>query len=196
MKGYKKMWSEQFIEDYLRTHLNVQRYEHSLRVRDTAVNMAEFYKVNIEKARLAGLVHDCAKDMSGSQLRELVANHGYSIDEVCKYSSAIMHGLGGAIIAKEVMGIEDADVLNAVTYHTTGRENMSVLEKIIYLADYIEPMRNFPMVEKLRELSYKSLDEALLLSFNNTINYIIARGQLLHYDTIDARNYLLIEKMR
>jgi len=196
MKGFKEMWSEPLIEDYLKTHLNVQRYEHSLRVRDTSVKMAEFYSADREKARLAGLVHDCAKDMSASQLKELVSKHGYTIDEVCKYSSAIMHGLGGAIIAKEVMGIEDEDVLNAVTYHTTGRKGMSILEKIIYLADYIEPMRNFPMVEKLRDLSYKSLDEALLLSFNNTINYVIARGQLLHYDTIAARNYLLIEKMR
>ena len=196
MKGFKKMWNEPLIENYLRTHLNVQRYEHSLRVRDTAVKMAEFYKADREKARLAGLVHDCAKDMSDSELKELVSNHGYQIDEVCKYSSAIMHGLGGSIIAKEVMGIEDEDILNAVTYHTTGRKGMSILEKIIYLADYIEPMRNFPMVEKLRELSYKSLDDALLLSFNNTINYVISRGQLLHYDTIAARNYLLIEKMR
>lgn len=196
MKGYKEMWNEPLIENYLRTHLNVQRYEHSLRVRDTSVKMAEFYKADREKARLAGLVHDCAKDMSDSELKELVSKHGYQIDEVCKYSSAIMHGLGGSIIAKEVMGIEDEDILNAVTYHTTGRKGMSMLEKIIYLADYIEPMRNFPMVEKLRELSYKSLDDALLLSFNNTINYVISRGQLLHYDTIAARNYLLIEKMR
>lgn len=196
MKGFKEMWNEPLIENYLRTHLNVQRYEHSLRVRDTAVKMAEFYKADREKARLAGLVHDCAKDMSDSELKELVSKHGYQIDEVCKYSSAIMHGLGGSIIAKEVMAIEDEDILNAVTYHTTGRKGMSILEKIIYLADYIEPMRNFPMVEKLRELSYKSLDDALLLSFNNTINYVISRGQLLHYDTIAARNYLLIEKMR
>jgi predicted HD superfamily hydrolase involved in NAD metabolism len=158
--------------------------------------MGEYYKLDIEKCRLAGLVHDCAKNMSSSQLKELILKQGYVVDQVCEYSSAVMHGLGGAIIARNIMGIKDEDVLNAVTYHTTGRRNMSVLEKVIYLADYIEPNRNFPGIEELRELSYKDLNEALLWSFNNTITYVLARGQLLHSDTIDGRNYLLIEKMR
>lgn len=190
------MWSDVQIEDYLKLNLNKQRYEHSLRVRDTAILMARHYNVPENKAALAGLVHDCAKNMKGNDLIELIEDHGNTIDEVCRYSPDIMHGLAGAIIAEDVMGIADRDVLNAVTYHTTGKENMSILEKIIYLADYIEPLRNFPKVEELRELSYKNLDDALLLSFDNTISYVLSRGQLLHKDTLAARNYLLIEKMR
>ena len=107
----------------------------------------------------------------------------------------LMHGLAGSIIAKHIMGIEDEDVLNSISYHTTGRKNMTILEKIIYIADYIEPMRNFPGVDELRKIAYSNLDEALLLSFDNTIKYVITKGQLLHLDTIEARNYILYNRI-
>lgn len=185
------MWSEQQIKDYLKENLKPKRYEHSLGVRDTAVKLAKIYNCDIEKANKAGLVHDCAKNMTDAELIDIAKKSGLVIDEVCEESPQLLHGPVGALIAKEKMGIEDKDILNAIAYHTTGRKHMSLLEKIVYIADYIEPLRNFPGVDELREKAFINLDEALLKSFNNTIKFIIDRGQLLHLNTIEGRNYLV-----
>ena len=115
------------------------------------------------------------------------------LDEIYLHNPSILHGLVGSIIAREVMGIKDEDILSAIRYHTTGRKNMSILEKIIYIADYIEPLRKFNGVEELRSLSKMNLDEAVIQSLENTIKYVISQNGLLHTDTIDARNYLLIK---
>jgi len=158
------------------------------------MSLAKFYNVDEKKARLAGLTHDCAKNLNIMEINDLLEKNGYNIDGMFKNNSNIMHGLVGSIIVKNIMGILDEDVLNAIAYHTTGRISMSKLEKIIYLADYIEPMRNFNGVETLRILAYENLNEALLLSFNNTIKYVIDKGELIHKDTIEARNYILYTK--
>lgn len=185
------MWSEEKIQDYLKNNLRYKRYEHSLSVKHTAVRLAEAYNVDIEKAKIAGLVHDCAKNMNDEQILSIALKHGININEVCKESPQLVHGAVGAILASELMEISDKEVLDAITYHTTGRKNMSILDKIIYIADYIEPLRNFPGIEELRELAFKDIDKALLKSFDNTIKFVIDRGQLLHFDTIEARNYVL-----
>lgn len=185
------MWSENKIQEYLKQNLKYKRYEHSLSVRDTAVKLAKIYNVDIEKAKIAGLVHDCAKNMNDDQLLSIALNHGIKVDEVCRESPQLIHGAAGAILANEIMGISDEETLNAIAYHTTGRKNMSMLDKIIYIADYIEPLRNFPGIEELRSIAFKNIDKALLQSFDNTIKFVIDRGQLLHFDTIEARNYVL-----
>ena len=94
------------------------------------------------------------------------------------------------------MGIHDEDILNSIKYHTTGRKDMSILEKIIFLSDYIEPLRAFNGIDEVRRLSKVNLDVAVILCLENTIKYVISQKQLLHIDTIDARNYLLSEKSR
>lgn len=188
------VWDEKQIVEFIEKNLNKQRFEHSLRVADTAKELAKRYSADIEKAKLAGLVHDCAKNMSDEEMINIISEN--NCDEIYIKTEALMHGLAGGIIAKNVMKITDEEVLNAVIYHTTGRENMSTLEKIIYIADYIEPMRNFEGVEKLRDLAYKDLDEALLLSLSQTINYVVQRNQPLHLDTVKARNFLIMKKCR
>jgi predicted HD superfamily hydrolase involved in NAD metabolism len=189
------MWNEQQIIKYLKDALSNQRYEHSLRVRDTSVELAKHYGADPNKASLAGLVHDCAKNMKDEEIINIIEKYGHNIEGIYKRTPNLMHGLAGALIGRHIMGIEDEDVFNAVCYHTTGRKNMTILEKIIYIADYIEPMRNFPGVEELRKATYINIDEALLLSFDNTIKYVIDRGQLLHLDTIEARNSILCDRM-
>jgi predicted HD superfamily hydrolase involved in NAD metabolism len=190
------MWSQDKIVEYLSNNLRYKRFEHSLSVRDTAVKLAKFYKADVEKARLAGLVHDCAKDKSGEELLSIASAAGYHIDEVSLDSPKLLHGVVGAIIAKEVMGIEDEDVLNAVIYHTTGRKGMSTLEKIIYIADYVEPLREFPGVEKMRQDVYVNLDSAMLYAFDSTIRYVIERGQMIHPYSVEGRNHVIIESRR
>ncbi|AKA72106.1 bis(5'-nucleosyl)-tetraphosphatase (symmetrical) YqeK [Clostridium scatologenes] len=187
------MWNEQEIENYLIHNLKPKRYEHSLSVRDTSIKLAKLYNEDIEKAKIAGLVHDCAKNMSDEKILDIAVKYNLQVDEIFKESPQLLHGAVAAVIAKEKMGIEDEDILNAVAYHTTGRENMSQLEKIIYLADYVEPLRDFPGVEELRKISYENLDKALLLSFNNTIKFVLEKGQLIHLDTIRGRNFIILQ---
>jgi predicted HD superfamily hydrolase involved in NAD metabolism len=188
---YRKVWSEEKIEAYLKERLEPKRFKHVLGVVQVAEQLADIYKENREKARLSALVHDCAKNMSSEEIIKLVKDSGYSLDGVCNNCPELVHGLAGAIIGKTVMGIEDSEVFDAARYHTTGRKAMSLLEKIVYLADYIEPSRNFPGVEKLREAAFENIDRAVLMALDNTIKYVIKKGQLLHTDTVDTRNYFI-----
>lgn len=185
------MWTEEEIVSYLKENLKEKRFKHSLSVRDTAVKLAEFYNEDAEKAKIAGLVHDCAKYLVYRETIEISKKYGYDIDEISLKNPELLHGVAGAYIAKNTMGIEDKQILNAIVCHTTGKINMSVLEKIIFIADYIEPLRNFPGVEEVRRKTYENLDEALIMAFNKTIKYVVENGQLLHLDTVKARNYLM-----
>lgn len=190
------MWNEKQMLNYLNINLTESKLKHSLSVSETAVGLAVKYGENTEKARISGLVHDCAKNMKDEELIKVAREHEIQLDEIYLSNPSILHGLVSSIIAKEVMGIEDEDMLMAIRYHTTGRKRMSVLEKIIYIADYIEPLRTFGGVEELRILSNIDLDEAVVQSLENTIRYVISQNELLHIDTIHARNYLLSKHSR
>lgn len=185
------MWSEDKIKEYLKENLKKTRFFHSLGVMDTAVNLADHYGADVNKARIAGLVHDCAKNMTGDALVKLAKENGYSIDVMYEKSPQLLHGIVGAIIAKTLFGIEDSEVLSAITYHTTGREAMSLLDKIIYIADFIEPSRSFPGVDVIRSSACVDLDVTLIKCFDESIKYILSKGQLLHLSTINSRNYVL-----
>jgi predicted HD superfamily hydrolase involved in NAD metabolism len=187
------MWNEEEIKAYVKDRLSEKRFNHVLGVCDTAVKMAECYGGSKKDANLAALLHDIAKKMSDEELIKLVSSKGYKLNSVEKNSPQLLHALAGAIIGRDEIGIDNEDVLNSVRYHTTGRENMSLLEKIIYISDYIEPSRNFPGVDELRKLSFENIDKALLLALENSIKYVIKKGELLHIDTIKARNFLIIE---
>ncbi|APM38265.1 bis(5'-nucleosyl)-tetraphosphatase (symmetrical) YqeK [Clostridium kluyveri] len=185
------MWSEEEIKEYLKERLSEKRYKHSLNVKITAIKLAEAYNGDVNKAALAGLIHDCAKYMSGNEILNLAVKNGILIDEVSRLNPNLLHGSVAVVVAKKIMGIFDEDILSAIACHTTGKKNMNLLEKIIYIADYIEPARNFPGVEELREKAFVDLDGAILDAFNNTIKVVINRGQLLHLNTIEGRNYLV-----
>ncbi|MBU3110433.1 bis(5'-nucleosyl)-tetraphosphatase (symmetrical) YqeK [Clostridium lacusfryxellense] len=190
------MWNEQKMYNYLEKNLKEARLRHSLSVSKTAELLAAQYDQNIEKARIAGLIHDCAKNLTDVQFIKVVTDHGIVINETERQNPSILHGLVGSLIAKEEMGICDENILMSIRYHTTGRKNMSILEKIIYIADYIEPLRQFSGVDELRCLIEIDLDSAILKSFDNSINYVISKNGMLHTDTIDARNYLLSKNSR
>lgn len=185
------MWSEDKIKEYLKENLKETRYLHSLGVMDTAVSLAANYGADITKTRLAGLVHDCAKNMKSPDLVKLAKENGYSIDVMYEKSPQLLHGIVGAIIAKNIFGINDDEVLNAVIYHTTGREAMSLLEKIIYIADFIEPSRDFPGIDTIRGSALIDIDATLIKCFDESIKYVLSKGQLLHLSTINSRNYVL-----
>ncbi|MBU3072996.1 bis(5'-nucleosyl)-tetraphosphatase (symmetrical) YqeK [Clostridium estertheticum] len=190
------MWNEKEILDYIKKNLKESRFKHSVSVSKTAIELATIYGQNIEKARIAGLVHDCAKNLADEQLIKMATDHNIELDEVSRQSPQIIHGLVGSIIARDVMEIHDEDILNSIKYHTTGRRDMSILEKIIFISDYIEPLRTFNGKDEVRRLSKVNLDVAVILCLENTIKYVISQKRLLHIDTIYARNYLLSEKTR
>lgn len=188
------MWQENRIKEYIKVNLTKERYNHSLGVMKTSEALAIHYGIDGYRARIAGLCHDCAKNFSASDLLNKAKANGEVIDSVYIKSPHLLHGVVGAYISKELFRIEDKDILSAIKYHTTGREAMSTLEKIVYIADCIEPSRTYKGVEELRKLAFEDLDEALLKSFDDTISYVLSRAAIIHVDTIKARNYLLINK--
>ena len=190
------MWNEEMIKEYLKKHLKESRYRHVLGVVETSEKLARLYGADKNKARYAALIHDLAKGKSDEELLKITKEKGYEICPEEKKSPQLLHGLAAAIIAKEEMGIEDEEILSAAAFHTTGKANMTLLEKIIYIADYIEPNRNFPGVQNLREITFENLDKGVLQGFDNTIKFVVDRKEILHLKTIEARNYLLQEVIK
>lgn len=180
------------IEEKLKEMLPERRLKHSRNVSKCALKLSEIYNCDKEKAEIAGLIHDCAKYFNDEQVENCIKKFNIELDPLEKNNIALSHSVIGSYVAKEVFNIEDEEIINAIKYHTTGREDMSLLEKIIYIADLIEEDRNFPKVEEIRKLTYEGeLDKAMILSFNNTIKFVIEKNQLIHPRTVKARNYIL-----
>lgn len=185
----------EIINQKIKNMLPEKRYKHSLNVANCAVKLSEIYNYDKEKAYIAGIAHDCAKYLTKEEVNYYVDKYEIYLDELECDSLALSHSLIGSFIAKYEFEIENEDIINAIKYHTTGKEDMNLIEKIIYIADIIEEDRDFPGVDLLRELVYSGrLDEALIISFNNTIKLIIDNNQLIHNRTVNARNYLLKNK--
>ena len=187
--------TKQIIEK-LNTMLKPKRLEHSINVAKCAIKLSEIYGYDKEKAYLAGLVHDCAKYFTKEQIDSYLEKYNIELDPLEVDNIALSHSIIGSFAIQDVFNIQDMDIINAVRYHTTGRENMSTLEKIIFMADMIEEGRNFPGVDELRKLSFNGqLDKALITSLNNTIKFVIENNQLIHPRSVSARNYLMQENI-
>lgn len=184
------------IIEKLNTMLKPNRLAHSINVANCAVKLSEIYGCDTGKAYLAGLVHDCAKYFTKDQIDSYVKKYNIKLDPLEVNNISLSHSVIGSFVIQDVFNIQDMDIINAVRYHTTGRENMSILEKIIFMADMIEEGRNFPGVDELRKLSFNGqLDKALITSFNNTIKFVIENNQLIHPRSVSARNYLMQENI-
>lgn len=183
------------IEKKLKKELKPNRYSHTLAVVDSALKLAKTYHCDTEKVRYAALLHDCAKNYSDTQLLQVAEQYHLDLDEVTKREPQLLHGPVGAEVAKAQYGITDAEILNAIHYHTTGREDMTLIEKIIYLADFIEPGRDYPGVDKLRKMAFENLDDAMIQALTNTVRYISGIGGLIHVRTVSARNDLILKRM-
>lgn len=172
----------------LKESLNEERYIHSINVMEESVKLALHYKAEVEKAKIAGLLHDCAKNISREEENELIKKYGIVTDDIQKQSHALIHSILGMYIARDRYQVTDEEVLNAIYWHTTGRAGMTTLEKIIFVADYIEPGRNFDVAKKVREHAYEDLDKCVLLCADSTILYLIGKGKLIHPYTLETRN--------
>ncbi len=182
------------LVEKLKTMILPDRLMHSYGVAEMAEALARHYGADPEKARIAGLLHDCAKNIPKNEAYDMCMREGVFLKEICNIERGLIHPYLGAYIAKKEFGIEDTEILDAIYYHTTGHENMPLLTKIVYLSDMIEPNRKISGIEYLRKLAFEDLDEALVRSIDSTVRHILNKGCLLDCDTIAARNHLILQK--
>lgn len=179
------------VQIQLESKLSSKRLAHSRGVSETAARLAVRYGTDPAKATLAGLLHDCAREIPNNLLLKLADSFGILISNVEAASPFLLHGPVGACLARSEYGLTDQMIIDAIQWHTTGRAGMSLLEKIIFLADYIEPNRSYPGVEHLRSIADLDLDKAVLAGYNQTLKYLLSRGELIHVATVEGRNDLL-----
>lgn len=182
-------WRE--LEAALAVQIQGERLAHTYRVLDTARSLGLRYGADGDQVAVAALLHDYAKAMKPADLLAEAQRYNLVIDPAEEAQPHLLHGpVAAALLAGRGL-VTDPAVLDAIRYHTTGRPEMSLLEKIIWLADYIEPGRSFPGVESIREEARHDLDRALLHALDNSIIYVIQRGWPLHLYSVHARNWLL-----
>ena len=183
------------IKEQLKKMLSPKRFLHSVNVMKTSRRLAEKYGEDPDKAALAGLVHDCAKDLDKTEMLEQCGKYGIIVDDIMKESPDLLHGKVGSCLAQELFGIECPRVLSAVSDHTMGCEDMNRLCAIVFVADLIEDARNYPGVETIRKAAEESLEKAIIAGLDSTIEHILDEGGILHPQTVATRNGVL-EKLK
>ena len=177
------------LEQVVVSLLKPSRVKHVLGCRDTAAKLAERWGADVTDAARAGLLHDITKALDGPLQLTLCAEYGTMLDEFSKKYPKTLHALTGALVAERIFG-ENPAVVSAIRSHTTGKADMNVLEKIIYVADYMEPNRDFPGVKRLRELAFTDLEAALKLGLEMTLEHLARQGSEVSPQTRDALSYL------
>ena len=185
-KKYVSLTRNELIEA-VQSQISSKRFQHVLGVEQAAVQLAERYGVSIEKASIAALTHDYAKERSDKEMRELIFHEKLDL-EWLDYGSNIWHGPLGALLVERELGISNLDILNAIKHHTVGAEKMSLLEQVIYVADYIEPGRDFPGVEQVRTLAADDLQAAVGYETKQTLHYLIEKNRRIYPKTIATYN--------
>ncbi len=177
------------------SRLHGYRYEHTLGCERAARRLAERFGGDPEKAGVAAILHDITKHLSPQEQLNLCEKYGIIPCTVEKSEPKMLHGKTAAAIAREEYGMPE-DICNAIACHTTGKHGMTLLDKILYLADYIEDTRDFPGVEKARALARLSIDRALLYCYDQTLTELVERGKLIHSDTVAAYNDMIRHGIR
>ncbi|OLF91239.1 Hydrolase (HAD superfamily) YqeK [Bacillus paralicheniformis] len=177
----------------MQEQLTEQRYIHTVGVMETAVQLAERFGADVKKAEIAAIFHDYAKFRPKEEMKQIILNGGGPL-EVLDFHHELWHAPAGAALVKTEVGITDEDILSAIRFHTSGRPNMTLLEKVIYVADYIEPGRRFPGVEEVRTLAEEDLDLALIQALKNTMTFLISKNQAVYPETVATYNALVNDR--
>ncbi|HWT74225.1 MAG TPA: bis(5'-nucleosyl)-tetraphosphatase (symmetrical) YqeK [Mobilitalea sp.] len=184
------MMDLELIRKNLKGVLSQSRFLHSIGVEEVACDMAVIFSYDMEKAGFAGLLHDCAKYLSDQQLLVKCEEYHLPVSETERKCPFLLHGKVGAAFAQKIYGVEDEEILTSIVYHTTGRPAMSVLEKIIFIADYIEPYRKpIPRIDEIRSAAYLDLDLAVVMTAENTLKYLKNSGSVIDTLTIETYEY-------
>ena len=195
LAGRNKIMTVDEMRRELQRRLKRSRFAHSIGVANTAVKLAKRFGVDETKAYVAGLLHDCAREFENDELPAQAELRGIKIDEVERAMPLLLHAYIGAKMIREIYGVDDAEISQAIWRHTVGAANMTTLDKIIYFADMIEPNRNYPGVEKLRAIAKtETLDEILLTALSESIIFVVQKNSLVHPETVAARNFLLLNR--
>ena len=166
-------------KELVRGRLSDKRYEHTLNVRKMAVKLAKRYGVDEDKAALAALLHDAAKEISKDEMRAIMQAHPEYAEGGEERPTPVWHGVCASILARTEWGVTDEAVLSAIACHTAGKPGMTQLDKILYLADMTSAERDWPGVEKLRKLELKDLDAAMLAALKQTNDFVLSQGKPL-----------------
>ncbi|MCD7716233.1 MAG: bis(5'-nucleosyl)-tetraphosphatase (symmetrical) YqeK [Lachnospiraceae bacterium] len=178
------------MQNKLKKDLDEARFIHTQGVMYTAASLAMCYEQDLERSSVAGLLHDCAKCISNSQKLRLCERYNISVSDVERKAPHLLHAKLGACIAEDKYGIEDKEILSAIRWHTTGKPQMTMLEKIIFLSDYIEPGRTkAPNLSCIRKTAFSDLDLAVYLTLRDTLSYLQEKKACLDNQTVVAYNY-------
>lgn len=179
------------IKEYLATRLSSKRFLHCLHVADTAAALAKQHRCDVQKAYLAGLVHDCTRELDLISQHKLAEQLHIQLDQQTYQSKELIHAHTAEYMLKNEFKIYDEEILSAVKAHTTGTVAMTTLDKVLFIADVIEPSRSFTGVEDIRKASQGDLDQAVILALDFSIRFLIEKKSLIHPNTFLARNELL-----
>lgn len=183
----------EFLEE-IKKRLNPDRLYHSLNVADEAKKLAKHFVADEQKAFTAGLLHDILKNTPDSELLQYFERNGIMLTETERASRKTWHAMAGADFLRRELHVTDEDILSAVRWHTTGRAGMTLLDKVLFVADFISADRDYPGVERMREKAYVSLEDAMLEGLQFTINELVENAWPVHEDSIRAYNELVINR--
>lgn len=178
------------LRGMLQSKLAPMRYEHSLSVSFTCMSLAMRYGYDMDKAELAGLMHDCGKRFTDEIILKKCIKHGLEVAESERRALPVLHAKYGAWLAENKYGIQDKEILDAIRCHTTGKANMTTLDKILYIADYIEPRRfKADNLSQMRRLAYEDLDRTMYAILSGTLEYLQKKGGTIDPETYQAYEY-------
>lgn len=183
-------------KELVRSRLSDKRYEHTLNVKKMAVKLAKRYGVDEDKAALAALLHDSAKEISKDEMRELMRQYPQYAEGGEERPNPVWHGICAAILARTQWGVEDEAILSAIACHTAGKSGMSKLDKVVYLADMTSKERDWPGVGKLRKLEMKDLDAAMLAALKQTNDFVLSQGKPLDPQSVAAYEDILAHQKK
>ena len=190
MKSYETFIQNTKWEKKLKKDLSTNRYDHTLRIAETAYDLALCHGADIRKAVVAGYLHDCAKNYKDNKLLHAAKKYEMPISKAEKENTDLLHSKVGAFIARDWFDEKDPDIFNAIAYHTTGRPSMSILEKIIYISDYIEPERQHKgRIQLIRKTAKKDLDKAMFYILEDTLAYLGKKSKTKDPLTKEAYRY-------
>lgn len=182
------------LKEIVKSKMSLKRFTHTLGVVEMSEKLAKIHNADIEKCKVAALLHDICKEMDMEYIKNICKNNFMNeLSEEDLENNEILHGFAGAYYVKNELGIDDKEILSAIKYHTVGAKNMTLVEKIVYIADAIEYGRNYPSVVKIREETYKNLDRGILMEIEHKEKYLESIGKKSHPNTDELKKEILKE---
>lgn len=184
------------LKEILKSRLTPQRYYHSLCVMEEAEKLAPFLSADTEKAKLAGLLHDITKNTSTEEQFKIIEDANVTLTELERTSPKLHHAISGSCYVENELKLTDREIIDAIRYHTTARADMTPLDKVLYMADFISADRDYDGAEELRKLAYENFEEAMKVAVAFTVNELIEKRAQVHPDTVAAWNYEIQKGMK